>query len=339
MFEKSKCDFCGECLAWCPYIDVDREEGARLFEILVNGEPAEWVRKCITCFGCNEICPTQARPFDLIVKRMEEMGNYVDPALLNAIRDRFTAKGEFQSPIIKSPVLSLCTIESVIPWAFQGPIFDGLDVVKGRHFFCNIMFPHLGNESIMMEGLKPLVERYAALGVAEVIFAHDDCYALMADIAPNIGISLPFKATHLFEYLLRYLQEHRGEIRPLHKKIAYQRPCASRPTPAKEPLLDNIFSLIGVERVERTYDRKNALCCGQALKGFMQRGEKYPDYTTRNIEDAKKNGAAAMAFLCPMCLDAMGKSCRAEGLETWMISDLCRIALGESLPAEAYGGA
>jgi hypothetical protein len=44
-----------------------------------------------------------------------------------------------------------------------------------------------------------------------------------------------------------------------------------------------------------------------------------------------------MAFLCPMCLDALGSSCRDAGLETLMVSDLCRLALGETLPEAAHG--
>ena len=335
MFIESKCDFCGDCLAKCRYIDFDRKQGAHEFEKLAKGEPVDWLKKCVTCFACNEYCPQEARPFDLIVKRMEQMGNYVDPKLLAAIQARFTAKGDFQAPRVKSPVLALCTIEAVMPLAFQGQLFDGLDVVKGRHFFCNVLFPHLGNESIMREGLKPLVDRYAALGAEEIIFTHDDCYTLMVDAAPQHGIELPFKPVHIFEYLLRYLQNHPDRITPLHMKVAYQRPCASRLSPAKEGLLDDIFTLIGVERVARQYDRLDALCCGQALKGFMQRGEKYPAYQTLNIQDAKDHGARAMAFLCPMCLDALGSFCREADLKTYMISDLCRLALGEDLSGDS----
>ncbi|NPU84201.1 MAG: (Fe-S)-binding protein [Syntrophaceae bacterium] len=335
MFDPVKCDFCGECLGRCAYIDFDREEGGRQFEKLVKGEPVDWLRKCITCFACNEFCPRDARPFDLILQRMEALGDYVDPNLFAAIKGKFAAPEGFSPPKVKSPILSVCTIEPIAPWAFKGSLFDGLDVLKGRFWFCNVLFPHLGNETVMIEGVKPLLDRYAALGVDEVIFAHDDCYALMADWVPRLGLTLPFKATHLFEFLARSLKARRAEIRPLGMKVAYQRPCASRGTPGKEAYLDEIFALIGVERVARKYDREEALCCGQAMKGFMQRGEKYPGYQTLNIEDAKAHGASAMAFLCPMCLDALKKTCREAGLEMYMVSDLCRLALGEDLQREA----
>jgi len=331
MFLESRCDFCGDCLAKCKYIDFDQQRGAGEFAKLVKGEPVDWLKKCITCFACNEYCPREARPFDLIVQRMEQAGNYVDANLLAAVQARFAARGDFQPPKVKGPVLSLCTIDAVMPQAFQGKLFEDMDIVKGRHYFCNVLFPHMGNESIMREGLKPLVDKYAALGVEEIIFAHDDCYALMIDAAPQYGVELPFKPVHIFEYLVRSLKQHHDEIKPLHWKVAYQRPCASRLTPGKEALLDEIFCLIGVERVARQYDRGDALCCGQALKGFMQRGEKYPGFQTLNIKDAADHAARAMTFLCPMCLDALGSSCRDAGLETYMISDLCRLALGERL--------
>ena len=111
--------------------------------------------------------------------------------------------------------------------------------------------------------------------------------------------------------------------------MAYQRPCASRLTPWKEPLLDEIFQLIGVTRVHRIYDRENALCCGQDLKGFVKRGDRFPACQEENIRDARAGGAHAMVFLCPMCLDALGGKCPEQGLSTVMIADLCRQALGE----------
>ncbi|MDD5711263.1 MAG: (Fe-S)-binding protein [Smithellaceae bacterium] len=337
MFDKGKCDLCGQCLSSCPYLDFDAAQGAAEFEGLIKGGKPGWLSKCITCFACNELCPRSARPFDLIVGRMEEKGDYVDPVIVSAVHERFTPKGEFKSPEIKSEkVLSLCTIEPIVPWAFQGPIFSGMDVVRGRFFFCNVLYPHIGNHTFMEEGARPLIERYAALGAKEIVFVHDDCYALMADVAPHLGIDLPFRPIHIFEHLRDYLKDNRARIKPLAKKIAYQRPCASRLTSAKEGMLDEILALIGCERVSRRYDREHALCCGQSMKGFMQRGDRYPAYQKLNVEDAKDHGAEAMVFLCPMCLDALCGECRRQGLETLMISDLCHLALGEKLPPEAY---
>jgi Fe-S oxidoreductase len=330
MFREERCDFCGECLARCKYMNFTREEGAREFARLVRGGQAAWLSGCITCFACNETCPRGARPFDLILERMEAWGKYVDPKILQAVRKRFTPADPFKRPEVRPPVLSLCTVESNLPFPLEGKLFRDFQVVRGRHFFCNVLFPHLGNESILKDGLGPLVERYASLGVEEIVFLHDDCYSLMAGIAPMHGIELPFRPVHIFEYLVRFLKEHREEITPLRLRAAYQRPCASRLTPWKDPLLDEIFRLIGVERVSRTFDREEALCCGQDMKGMVKRGVRFPELLEENVRDAVRNGAQAMVYLCPMCLDAMGSSCTAAGLKNHMIVDLCRLALGES---------
>jgi Fe-S oxidoreductase len=331
MFHDSKCDFCGDCLARCMYLDFDREQGAREFERLVNGEDVEWLKDCITCFACNEYCTKGAKPFDLILERMEASGNYVNPKIVSALKKNFASKSEFNPPELQGPVMSLCTIEPNMPYPIKGKLFEGLSFVRGRHFFCNVLFPHVGNESIMRDNIQTLVDKYASLAVDEIIFLHDDCYSLMAGIAPTYGIELSFRPIHIFEYLVNYLKNHTSDINHLNMKIAYQRPCASRFTPWKEPMLDKIFTLIGVERVARKYDGKHSLCCGQDMKGLVKRGRKFPEYQDVNINDAKNHAAEAMIFLCPMCYDALASKCEAADLRPLMVTDLCHLALGEVL--------
>jgi len=193
----------------------------------------------------------------------------------------------------------------------------------------------MGNESILREGLKPLVDKYAALGAEEIIFAHDDCYALMADAAPQYSVELPFKPVHIFEYLVRYLKSHPDKVKPLHWKVAYQRPCASRLTPGKEALLDEIFHLIGIERVARRYDRENALCCGQALKGFMQRGEsiRLIRRSTFRMPGITLPGSWVFSAPCALTRWASPAGCRSGDLHD---QRSVPSVLGESLPEEAY---
>jgi Fe-S oxidoreductase len=336
MFDRNKCVLCGQCRDRCLYIDYAPGTGAEEWEKLVNGEPVSWLHQCITCFACNEYCPNDARPFDLILKRLEERGDYVNPQLLSLAQQMFTPKKPFTPPASCRQALSLCTIYTAIPWAFSGPLFEGLTPLKGTHYFCGLVYPHMGNDALMREGLQPLIDKYASLGAEEIVFAHDDCYTVMTDAVERFGMKLPFKPVHLFEHLRDRLVSRQADIRPLNMKAAYQRPCASRLTPWKEPLLDEIFELIGVIRVDRRYDRENAMCCGQDMGGIQKRGDKFPAYKQENISDARKSGAEAMVYLCPMCLDALGRMAHENGLANYMISDLCRMSLGETLPAEAY---
>jgi Fe-S oxidoreductase len=252
--------------------------------------------------------------------------------------DRFKADGEPKPLAPAERAMSLCVMEGSMPWALQGKLFEGLPLLKGRHYFCNVLFAHMGDESIMRDRLQGMVDNLAKSGAKEIVFVHDDCYAVLKGIAPEYGIKLPFRPVSIFEHLRDYLKEHRSDIKKLNMKVAYQRPCASRYTPEKDVYLDEIFDLIGVERVKRQYDGINAICCGVELAGpnlkLFPRGKNFEPFREKNIQDARNHGAEAMVYLCPMCYRTLGKKAKETGLTNLMISDLCRLAVGETLPEE-----
>ena len=339
MFDSSKCDFCGECLSKCHYLPFDKESGSVEIKKLINGEEVSWLYDCVTCIACNEYCPKDARPFDLILQRMEERGDFTDKALRNQMAERFRADGEPRPmEVPKGKAMSTCVMQGSMPWAIQGQLFENIPIIKGKHYFCNVLFAHMGDESIMRERLQGMVDNLAKSGTQEIVFVHDDCYAVLKGIAPEYGIKLPFRPIHFFEYLLDYLKEHKGSIKKLGMTVAYQRPCASRYTPEKEPMLDEIFELIGITRAKREYDGINAMCCGVEVAGpglrLFPRGKNYEPFKDKNIADGKANSAEAFAYLCPMCFASLSAKVREVGMKNYMISDLCRLALGEELPQE-----
>ena len=338
MFHEERCDFCGDCLARCHYLDFDNKTGGEAFEKLVRGEKSDWIYDCVTCIACNEYCPKDARPFDLILQRMEEAGDFTDPKLKAQMADRFKAEGEPRPMEPKDRVMSICVMDGSMPWAIQGSLFEELSILKGRHYFCNVLFAHMGDESIMRDRLQGLVNNLAKSRAKEIVFVHDDCYALLAGMAPEFGIKLPFRPISILEYLADYLKDHPDRITKLDMKVAYQRPCASRYTPEKDHFLDEIFSLIGVERVARKYDGINAICCGVELAGpnlkLFPRGKNFAPFQEKNIQDARDHGAEAIVYLCPMCFRTLNKKAREAGMKNYMISDICRLALGETLPED-----
>lgn len=339
MFYADKCNFCGECLGRCHYLDFDADSGAKEIIKLVAGEKVDWLHDCVTCMACNEYCPTGARPFDLILKRLEEDGNFTDPALLAEMKERFESKSEPRPVEPRDRVISVCVMTGNMPWAIQGQLFENIPVLKGLPYFCNVLFAHMGNESIMRERLPGLVENLAKSGAKEIVFVHEDCYAMLNDLAREYGVEVPFKPVHLFEYLRDYLKEHSDKVRKLNMKVAYQRPCASRHTPPEvEEALNEVFKLIGVERVARQYDGINAICCGVEVAGpnkkLFPRGKNFEPFRDKNIQDAREHGAEAMVYLCPMCFRTLSGKAREAGMKNYMISDICRLALGEELPAD-----
>ncbi|GAH02876.1 unnamed protein product, partial [marine sediment metagenome] len=115
-------------------------------------------------------------------------------------------------------------------------------------------------DSVVKERAPLIINNFKRHGVKELICWHDECYGFFVSYCPRNGIEVPFKAIHLFEYLYNYLKDHESEINKLNMKIAYLRNCSNRFIPETDQWVDKICELIGVERVARKYDRKNALC-------------------------------------------------------------------------------
>lgn len=328
MWKEDRCDLCGECLTRCRYVNYDREKAVAEIRELTAGKPAEILKQCVTCCACNEYCPTGANPFDLISHLQETHGSLAIPEKMRHFMD---AGATMPSALIPGdpgkPALSLCAMEWALPkGALEGQMFQGMTLAKGGDYFCYLGYVHIGMESPLEKNARKFVDAVAGIGCGEVVFLHADCHA-MVQKAPEYGVQIPFKATHLVEYMRDYLKVHPERVSPLKRRIAYQRPCASRYSAGAEPALDELFGLIGVERVARKYDRESALCCGGL--GMRLDPKRTLPFVEGNVRDALDAGAEAMVFLCPLCPGALAKPAKEKGLRPIFITELVRMALGE----------
>lgn len=331
MWNGTKCNKCGDCLVKCQYVEYDLQKAIQEMDDLIEGEDAEILTKCITCMACNEYCTKGANPFDLICQRQEEKNalavTRVGTFLYNALRlvPNQVIKGDPDKP-----ACSLCIMEAQFPvGAFRGQMFRGLTMVKGFDYFCWFGYKHIAKGSLVSDNAHKFVDRLASLGTTEVILAHDDCYSMLTKEVEGYGIKVPFKATHIFEYLARYLKAHQKSIAKLNKRVAYQRPCSSRYTPEKDLFLDEIFELIGVVEVARKYRRESAICCGGAISQIEGRHEDARKVQTKNLDDAIEHEAQALISLCPGCYVNLRGLSERRGLPPIFITNLCRMALGE----------
>lgn len=335
LWDRSKCDFCGECLLRCPYMEFTPDGAKEEMRKLVEGESLYVARQCITCGACNQYCEKGANPFDLIINVQEATGAFNASEQAVAM---MAAASELPSEIISGqpgkPVMSLCVVGDVIPHLFEGRLFEGMTFLKGGDYFCLIGWLHVGRETPVREGARRVINKLAELRTEEIIFFHDDCYALVTTKAKEYGIDVPFRPVHLIEYLYRYLKENEDEVRRIEKRIAFQPSCASRIAyeypPWKGGVLDELFELIGVERVDRKYDRMNGLCCGAPVS--LVDKARADEIKNRNIKDAVDAGAEIFVFTCPFCALNLRRRVREAGMEPYMLSNLCRLALGEELP-------
>lgn len=340
MWDASKCNLCGDCLVKCLYIDYDKDKAVADIKALMEGNEADILSKCVTCCGCLEYCPTGADPWGLIsdmmekfsVLPMDEYGLRLYGLPPMERRPETPAvqlvQGDVDKPAVLIPGMK------IVEDALESRLFEGVTVIKGSEYAGHIGYIHTGKHSYVEENIQKYIDNLAGLG-KDIVFFHDEVYALFHVKIKDYGITtLPFKAMHLFEFLLGYLKDHQDSITKLGKKVAYQRPCSSRYIPETEPLLDEIFELMGLERPARTYEREGAVCCTGPI--LRSNAELAYEIQRKNVTDAIECGADALITICPVCNQILRRSTSHFGLRKIFITDLCRMALGEMpWPAKA----
>lgn len=337
-FDERKCSACqtGDCLTRCQYMDIDKDTAKAEMRKIINGEDSFVLHDCVTCYACEEYCKMGNHPFYLIVERQEELNipPLPKPLIKRGVQMGIPFRGEPTIEEVKEPALSLGVFPQ-LGYLTQGKLFEDVSFISTDprtmfHFFCQLMYLHYARTSVIKERLPGIIETIAKHNAKEVIFLHDECYGTFASYAPAVGIEVPFKPVHLFEYLYNRLKELKDDIKPLNLKVAYQRPCSSRLSSDKYHFVDDIFNLIGVDS-EREYVGENALCCAGTIVGQRKEGRRQlaADVQRRNIEDMINAGAELCVFNCPACFDTLAELVAQRGIRPIYMSDLCRLAIGE----------
>lgn len=308
-------------------LETARQEKDRL----LAGEDTKVLHDCITCYACEEYCPNNNHPFYLIVERQEEMG--ILPAPMPILKQQLVMmgpKGKLEQGEFKEPFIDMCAFP-MLKNSIQGKLYENTTMASGTDIFCNIMWLHFARNSVIRERMAEAIHTLKKQvldphDIQEVICFHDECYAAYMHTAKAFSMEVPFHPVHHFTYLNQRLDALKEEINPLNVSIAYQRPCSNRLIPETDAELDEVFAKIGVTRVNRRYDRENALCCGGVVRAH-QKDNYADDLVEKNIEDMLAHGAAYCVFNCPFCMATLGEAVAEKGLFPILVGDLCRLAV------------
>ncbi len=339
MWDASKCDLCGDCLVKCRYAHYDRDRAVSEIKLLREGTAADILDTCITCNACFQYCPTGADPASLIYRMQEKSGSPISvsfKAFTDSVKRTFE-KGSTDVQVIEGdpdkPALSFDSFQfTQFPeGTLDSRMFKGMTLVRGRKYVSLVGMAHMGGESLAERYGRKVIDAFAGLG-KDIVYVHNEGYILAHIKAGELGIDVPYRYMHLFEYMRDYLMNNRSDITRLSRRVAYQPNCAVRWLPRQDDWLNEIFELIGIERVSRKYEGEDALCCGGPAL-FVNR-ELAMTMQNDNIRDAIDSHAEALVTICPMCEAVLREPAAKAGLPTIFITDLCRMALGEvSWPA------
>ncbi|MFO8111597.1 MAG: (Fe-S)-binding protein [Desulfosalsimonadaceae bacterium] len=323
-----------DCLMKCQYISFAGITEAKTEKLKINeGKDSRVLRECLTCYACQEYCPFDNNPFYLLVERQEALGILPAPKPIVEEQLRMMApKGRITPQPVSGVVVDMCAFP-MLTGCIRGKLFEGATTIVGTDIFCNIMWLHFAKNSTIRERVPRIIDNIMHFylkesNIRELICFHDECYGTYTSVADAFGLDVPFTPVHQFDYITGRLNELQDRIKPLNVKIAYQRPCSNRLVPHTDKALDEIFEKIGAERVPRTYDRENALCCGGVPRAH-QRDELADELVEKNIDDMIRTGATYCVFNCPFCMATLAHEVAERGLMPILVSDLVQIALGE----------
>jgi len=332
-FDSTKCAECEavSCLVKCQYMDLKNKDKAKKeWQKVINGEDSYVLEACTTCYACEEYCPFGNHPFYLIVERQEEKGILPAPRpTVTMWMNQCQPVGRFMVGKVEEKALSYCFLPH-FNTLVKGKLFDDIawSIIFGQEFFCNAVYLHYAKLSVIKDRLPKIIENIKNQGIKELICLHDECYGTFTSLAPAYGMDTPFKPVHYYEYLHNRLKALKDVLKPLNTKAAYQRNCSARLCPETDHYVDDIFGLLGIERVKRKYDRENALCCAEIIR--MAKGPPLADdIQKRNIDDMVKSGAEYCVFNCPACWDSLAHKVAKQGIKPIHMIDLCKLAIGE----------
>ena len=334
MWDASKCDLCGDCLVQCRYVDYDKARAASEIKLLMEGKAADILDRCITCNACYQSCPTGADPANLICRMQEKIGTGPIATHFKPFIDTLThafesgGRGQIIEGDPDKPALSFDSFvfKQFPEGTLESRIFKGMTVVRGSKYASLVGMAHMGGASLAERYGRSVIDALAELG-RDIVYIHNEGYVMAHVKARELGIDVPYRYMHLFEYVRDYFRNHANDIVKLDKKVAYQPNCAVRWIPEQDIWLNEIFDLIGVERVSRKYEGMNALCCGGPA--FFVNRDLAVSMQNDNIQDAIDNRAEALITICPMCDTVMRDETAKAGLPKIFVTDLFRMALGE----------
>ncbi|MFH1058904.1 MAG: heterodisulfide reductase-related iron-sulfur binding cluster [Pseudomonadota bacterium] len=333
---------------------------------------------CTSCRACQEVCPVQAAPFELIRQvrsALVEQGSTVPP-LLGAALERLMkyanpwlakkgqkaawAKGLNLPDLAKGDEAALlyfvgCTTS--LDTRAQG-LARALTAVLGH---CGVDFGTLGKaepccgdiarrvgeNGLFDEQREELMALLADLGVQEVVASSPHCYVNLSQAYAQAWScsgqagALPFRTRHYSQLLCQLVDEGRLKFeRPLPLKVTYHDPCylARHAGVIAEPRRV-LAAIPGVELVEMAEHGRNGLCCGGGGGRMWHELPGQGHLARARLEQAVATGAQVLVTACPLCLIMLEDARKAGGFEDRLVvRDLNELA-AQALGLGLEGGA
>ena len=351
MFNEETCERCGTCLFQCPFLQLPMEKAKEEIPRMIETRSSEEIIKnCAGCSYCNTICPTQSDPaglrkeIKLRKNREEGVGSLLlisEEAPLNLMsigleletKEKEENLKKYTNPPKSKEMFYIgCSLSYIYTDLAKTKLLESLPLLGGMKYCCggyvNSLF---GEEEAKIKG-RELLEEFNKLGVEKLISFCPGCDRMIKGVYPKIIEGYNIESQSIIEYLIE--KYHKGELEftnKINQRITFHDPCPWRSLDRKiyeSPR--ELLEIMGAEVVEMRHNREESICCGAPVS-FRNR-ELAERIANMRVSEAEEAGAEAIAFICTGCVFALSNKATEKNIETYYITELAQMAIGEKPP-------
>ncbi|MFB0562065.1 MAG: (Fe-S)-binding protein [Candidatus Lokiarchaeia archaeon] len=353
-FDKDSCDICGLCLNQCPIMELPIDQAKTEFRKLINGEETAVLTRCTSCMTCNNFCPNESHPYELILyrwyERYKEKGlpltakfflPYQFPNFGSVLLEQFPEdekkkvdswaklkkRGEIFYPGCNMIFLSYLS---------HSKLFENLTFMGSQELCCGEPWYRIGVLETSEQIAKKLEKQFQNLGVKKMIIP---CLAgcnMYKNVYPRFGAKFDFEIIPVLDWLWEKIDQGKLKIKSkIDKKITLHDNCQAKPFGNKYfDLSRKILETIGVKVVEMEHNREKSLCCGMAAFAGSHSVDDILNAAMRRYNEAKDTGADALALYCGGCqwVLSIAKILSQGKTPIFHIIELVQMAIGEKPP-------
>ena len=353
----NKCTKCGDCLVRCPVMQMDRTTATtEITDLLQTGYSAKIFNECTFCFSCNQYCPEDLRPHELILEKFmesrEKKGKIsaVIPYLFNGMKtsmwkDIYSMLSNAENSILKKwsvipppskEILWIGCIGRMSCFDIENSsVLRELPKFGPPDLCCGELAYRLGSWKAYTETIEKTLKVFEKLNIERMVCYCGSCYSYLSNILKNVyGSELPFKLISLYEWLDERRLAGKLELKKkLNLTTTLHESCyVSELGNNFARSLRDIYSSAGANIVGLEHHGDCNLSCGavSVLRTLYLPSSMWKEQR-KKYREAKETGNKNMAVNCPGCFITLSFTNKIAGIKLHYMPDELLEAYGDTI--------
>ena len=175
-------------------------------------------------------------------------------------------------------------------------------ILGTRESCCGESIRKTGGEEVFKTLARENIKTFIDHGVKKVLVSSPHCYETFKNEYPEFMVN--FEVVHISQFLAELIRDGRLELTGEYgKKVTYHDPCyLGRHNDIYDEPREVLNAVPGLELLEMSDCREDALCCGGGGGGVWMETPKDERFSNLRLKQARAAGAEVLVTSCPYCI-------------------------------------